>query len=234
MGHSARSLMSVGPRPLLAAGPGWSVALSGADLLDTNLALLATDDADQVDHVLGLLSAASVPVPLALAGDAAHVELGSPWILGGQMPFMALDLSSRPVSRDARVRLVEPASADEAATVICDAFGLGDDARFIGELARRDDVSAELWCLVDESRVVCAVVADVVDDAVCIWCMATPAASQRRGYGRALLGDVLARAAARGATTALLGATEAGRPLYDAMGFATLEQWGMHVRSAPR
>jgi ribosomal protein S18 acetylase RimI-like enzyme len=49
--------------------------------------------------------------------------------------------------------------------------------------------------------------------------MATAAANRRQGIGRALLGHVLARHAAAGATHAFLIATEAGRRLYERLGF---------------
>jgi GNAT superfamily N-acetyltransferase len=59
--------------------------------------------------------------------------------------------------------------------------------------------------------------------------MATPARFERRGYGRAVLGHALADAAADGLGVALLGATTAGRPLYDATGWTTLEEWDLYA-----
>ena len=55
-----------------------------------------------------------------------------------------------------------------------------------------------------------------------IWGMGTAPAHQRRGAGRALLGAALAYHRARGAALFYLGATEAGRPLHERVGFRTV------------
>ena len=69
------------------------------------------------------------------------------------------------------------------------------------------------------------VLTSIVDDAVTVWCMSTPERFARRGYGRAILADSLLRAKSDGAKVGLLGATPAGKPLYDATGWITLEHW---------
>jgi GNAT superfamily N-acetyltransferase len=57
-----------------------------------------------------------------------------------------------------------------------------------------------------------------------IWTMATAPAAQRQGAGRALLEDVIARHAGRGAERFYLFSSEAGKPLYDRVGFRTVEE----------
>jgi predicted acetyltransferase len=64
-----------------------------------------------------------------------------------------------------------------------------------------------------------------------VWCMATPERFARRSYARALLAHVLHVAAGQGATFGLLAATPAGKPLYDATGWSTLEEWRLHLNS---
>jgi GNAT superfamily N-acetyltransferase len=59
--------------------------------------------------------------------------------------------------------------------------------------------------------------------------MATPQRFARRGYGRAILADVLLRAKLEGASIGLLGATPAGKALYDSTGWTTLEDWRMFL-----
>src|SRR5260221_630088 len=55
-----------------------------------------------------------------------------------------------------------------------------------------------------------------------IWSMATPPASQGQGVGRALLTGVLDAQRRAGVERFFLFATEAGRPLYQSIGFTTL------------
>jgi N-acetylglutamate synthase-like GNAT family acetyltransferase len=57
-----------------------------------------------------------------------------------------------------------------------------------------------------------------------IWSMATPPAHQRQGAGRATLAAVLADHQQHGADRFYLGATAAGKPLYESVGFRTIEE----------
>lgn len=56
-----------------------------------------------------------------------------------------------------------------------------------------------------------------------VYSMATPAEYQRQGAGRALLEYVIAGHMDRGATTFYLVATEQGYPLYERIGFRTID-----------
>lgn len=55
--------------------------------------------------------------------------------------------------------------------------------------------------------------------------IATLPASRGRGYGRAVTSRIMADAVARGADLAYLQSTEEGHPLYQSMGFRTVETW---------
>jgi len=57
-----------------------------------------------------------------------------------------------------------------------------------------------------------------------IWTMSTPPNKQRQGAGRAVLLAAMQDHAKRGAETFYLIATEAGKPLYDNMGFKTVDE----------
>ena len=85
----------------------------------------------------------------------------------------------------------------------------------------------KIWVLDEGDVAVSAVLTSMVDDAVTVWSMSTPARFARRGYGRAILADTLLRAKSDGAKVGLLGATPPGKPLYDATGWITLEHWQM-------
>lgn len=68
-------------------------------------------------------------------------------------------------------------------------------------------------------------------DTFAVWCMSTPERFARRGYGGSLLASVLEQARNRGARTALLGATPAGFPLYEATGWTTFETWDVYTNA---
>lgn len=75
-------------------------------------------------------------------------------------------------------------------------------------------------------RIVAAALALDVDDDCSIQYVATRPDAQRRGYGLALLSDMLARARNRGVSTTSLQSSEAGARLYQRLGYrkvATLE-----------
>jgi GNAT superfamily N-acetyltransferase len=109
-----------------------------------------------------------------------------------------------------------------------EAFGLAIDVMYdviAGVLSGAN--GPKIWILVDGDVPVSAVLTSIVDDAVTIWCMSTPERFARRGYGRAILAHTLSQAKSEGAAVGLLGATPAGKPLYDATGWFTVEQWQM-------
>ena len=87
------------------------------------------------------------------------------------------------------------------------------------------------WLLDDDGAAVSTVMTAQVDDIVSVWCMGTPERFGRRGYARAILAHVLDVASRQDAETGLLGATPAGKPLYDATGWQTLEEWQLYVNA---
>ena len=68
-----------------------------------------------------------------------------------------------------------------------------------------------------------------VDDVTSLWAMATPPARQRQGAGRATVSGAMAFHRRRGVEHFFLGASPAGRPLYERCGFAPLGETAMWV-----
>ncbi len=62
-------------------------------------------------------------------------------------------------------------------------------------------------------------------DAVAIFNIATPPAHRRRGYGGAVTARAVQDGFAGGAHWAWLQASDAGRPVYERLGFRTIESW---------
>ncbi|MCW2498692.1 MAG: hypothetical protein JWN87_368 [Frankiales bacterium] len=230
MGHGASVLAVVGGHAQVE--PGWFVALSGLPDPDANLALVHHDDPAALAAVLREVERVGAPAAVILAGDgtALAARLPAGWDHVGAMPFMTLALASAAVAADPRVRPAGTADGDAVVALFGAAFGLAPE---VAEMIRpliHAGAPTRVWLLEDDGQPVSAVVAGRVGDVETIWCMSTPQHFARRGYGRALLNAVLAAAKAEGATVALLGATEAGFPLYDATGWQTVEPWEMYVQ----
>ena len=83
----------------------------------------------------------------------------------------------------------------------------------------RDSIRPAGRVLVDGDEPVGSLQTTSVKTLVGVWSMATPPAQRRRGIARAGLSHVPSRRFQAGASQAFLVATDAGRPLYGAVGF---------------
>lgn len=209
------------------------VALTGAASPDANVALVHGEDPTALARVIELIDAAGCPAMLDIAGAAADLVLPDRWQPVGDMPFMTSTLGDVPTGVDLRVRPAEILDEDTVVDLCAQAYGLEQAAlrAVTGPVLAAGDPRCRFWLLVDDGVPVSTVLTSQVDDAVAVWCMATPAQYGRRGYGRALLAHVLHAAKAAGAATGLLGATPAGYPLYAATGWTTVEHWQVYVNA---
>ncbi len=149
----------------------------------------------------------------------------------GAAPLMVLrpDVSVQP-SRPANiVRALGPELVGVAGDLVAAAF---DEPRDV--IARCIDVcvtptaGVETYIAWDDDRPVGAVTVTPTGDTAGISLMATPPEHQRKGFGRALLTQVIHDYRRRGVERFHLGATEAGRRLYASIGFelvADLPVW---------
>jgi GNAT superfamily N-acetyltransferase len=206
--------------------------LTGAPSADANLALVHDGDAQTFANAKQAVEAAGYPTLFMLAGASKGNELGSGWQRAGAMPLMSSTLSDEHLRADPRVRRAGESDFDTVVELLGDAYGMPRDvAEVCVRVLRAEQDEMHVWLLMDGEQAVSAVMTAIVDDAVCVWCMGTPARFARLGHGRALLADVLLRAKHAGASVGLLGATPAGRPLYEATGWHTLEDWELFVNA---
>jgi GNAT superfamily N-acetyltransferase len=215
------------------AGPDWWVGFTGGSTADTNMAFLAAPEPDALAGVIGIVDETGLEALVMLAGPGRELrsQLTEPWVGVGATPIMTRDLADAVGEIDPRVRQAAPADAEALATLIAEAFALPvDDAALMAEAAVQGGV-VRGWLLVEDGAAVSALVSGHLDGGVSLWAMSTPARHQRRGYGRALLGTVLAQARADGARLGMLGATPAGRPLYEATGWSTVEEWDVFTNA---
>ena len=224
-------MLGGGPAPVFDLGEGYWMALSGAPSPDMNMALVSSGGTSAVAGVLDRVTESGIPTLFMLAGDCRSEALGEPWTQVGEMPFMTSDLDPVYLTSDRRVRRAGLDDTAVVCQVMAQAFGLGEDLLvdvIRGVLADPSGRST-IWLLVDDEVPVSAVLTSMVDDAVTVWCMSTPERFARKGFGRAMLAHCLLEAKSEGAMIGLLGATPAGRPLYDSAGWTTIESWHMYA-----
>jgi GNAT superfamily N-acetyltransferase len=232
MGRSVLSFFVAGPHPSRDRGDGYWIVLSGAPSPDVNMAFVDAADPAVLASAMDYVEAAAVPAIVMLAGGARTGAMPVGWQHVGSMPFMALALDSAQLTRDARVRQAGANDFDAVGGLIADAYGMDREIADVMAICVRVDLDdAWIWLLEEDGEPVSTVVTSRIDDTVCVWGMATPERFGRSGFGRALLGDVLARARDDGAAIGLLGATPAGTPLYEATGWSTIEEWELFLNA---
>jgi predicted GNAT family acetyltransferase len=234
MGRSIRG-WGVIPGAVMEVADGHWAFLSGAPSPDDNIALVQSADRAALDRVLGLVEQLGAPALVMLTGDASEHAMPEGWQDVGTMPFMRADLAEVPANPDPRVRVAGPDDLDATVSLLSDAYRMepaisrrAAEPVLTGATAEHGDM--RFWLLVDDGTPVSTVLDARTEDVITLWCMATPERFGRRGYARALLGHVLHAARAEAITIGLLAASPAGKPLYDATGWRTLEEWRLFLR----
>ncbi len=234
IGDSAAALVRAAPAHEVRQSLGATLALSGEPVADLNYITLdaSPDPGARLREFAAIIHARQAPVLVLLNMTVADVvapvaqELGL--TLAGQMPLMTHDGHNVPDALDtgtiAVTRVVSEADLMAARRIMAQANALPEDAvqRTFGP-GLLDTLGVEVFLARQEDRALSAVITTRHGATVGIWCMATQPESQHAGAGRALLTQVMAHHRASGARLFYLGATEAGYPLYERMGFRTVE-----------
>ncbi len=212
--------------------PGSWYFLSGMPVADVNLAMVYENDIDVLTKTLTEISRMNVPTCLFLAADGKNLssKLPDEWIHAGVFPLMSKALNKSDQEFDARVSVASLDRIDDAVKLLAESFHLDPiNFAFLVETFKNPDSLSKLWILEENGVAVSTVTTILVDETLTVWSMATPPQYARKGYGKALLGEVLARNAATNAKNGLLGATPAGQPLYMATGWEVLEGWDVYL-----
>ncbi|MBL8967135.1 MAG: GNAT family N-acetyltransferase [Spirochaetaceae bacterium] len=110
----------------------------------------------------------------------------------------------------------------------------GNPQSFVPRLERLLRLEPDGWIVAEEEgRPLGTGGATMYGTTAYVGLVAVDPGAQSRGIGRALMVEVLARLAARGASTILLDASDAGRPLYEKLGFVTDDGVGLWRREVP-
>lgn len=205
--------------------PGGLLALTGVAAPDLNCGVVwAEDDAASLTRMFAdELRSRGLPGILLVADEAGQTDKNAlpaaGLVAAARMPLMTR--GPGPVEADARFRVRGAKSSADlsvANRLIAAAFELSAtavDAAFGPALLESAVVAVEL--VEEGSEPVGSLQTTSHDGLVGIWSMATPPARRRRGIARAGLAHVVSSQLTN--KLAFLIATEAGRPLYDAVGF---------------
>jgi hypothetical protein len=182
MGRSARSFLAPGRHRAEDQGPGYWVALSGAPSPDANMALVDSSDPAVLATVLRQIQDSGFPMLFMLAGAGRRSELSAGWQHVGETPFMAFALAGTHPRPDGRVRQADIDDFDIVSELVASSFGLTQEiGDVVAGILEPGDAAGKIWLLVDDARAVSTVLTSIIDDAVCVWCMGTPARFARRG-----------------------------------------------------
>lgn len=209
--------------------------LSGIPSAAVNMAMVHDDDPVVLDQTLNAVSKMRVPAVLFLASNGKRLakDLSSAWKKITLFTLMTKELSSDVTEFNQGVSLASSGDAETVAQLLEESFSVEPGTyRFLFASAEDPTSGVDIWMLTVNGTIVSTVTTILVEDAVALWCMATPPRFERRGYAGALLVDVMARFGANGTITGLLCASPAGKSLYDSKGWVTQEEWDVYLNRA--
>ncbi len=210
---------------------GCASALSGTPVADLNYVVAGPGggDGQRFADVCEPLVARALPFLAVVFPEAATHTEGPAARLGLEhvvdFPFMVRDDAPiEPAGSEIVTvrRAVGPDGAEANVRVLSSAFSMPEEASratFPPALLEAPNVDVFLAWL--DGRVVGTVTMIRQGEATGVWSMGTDPAHQRSGIGRRLLSTAIAEARLQGAKRFYLGATPAGFPLYESLGFTT-------------
>ena len=219
-----------GIAPARASGRGWFAVLTGEAHPDLNeCALTSHARAEDAAELVAFIAAAGVPALVSVASSAGP-DVSAPLADAGfaraptREPLMWC--TQRPPRHPGGLRVEQIRSAAaraEAVAIISDAHMMAPEVadRTLAPLTDLGDgVTAWLAYAGDEAI---SVVWATPGPRIGIWSMMTPPEHRRKGGGRAVLTCALTELWGSDTEGAFLFSTPAGRPFYESVGFAAVD-----------
>ena len=216
-----------------------SLILSGEPVADLNVAIIdrgpeSEDCLRQFAHVikkrnLPIMALLTAEVSDQLAPIAQDLDLRH----AGQIPLMTHHPFDTPPAERTNYQIERVEGVKdlrEVGGILASAFELPLEScnRVLWE-ALLEGPGMDVFLARENGHAVSALQSTRAGDIVGIWAMGTRSERQRKGVGRALLDYVIAYHYAHGAKLFYLWATEAGKPLYERIGFQTITQAAVWV-----
>ena len=215
-----------------------SLILSGEPVADFNVAIIdrGPQSEDWLRQFGQVIRERNLPIMVFLTAEVsdqlAHVAHDLDLQHAGQIPLMTYHPSDTTIEpTDYQIERVENAEElQDVSRILASAFELPLEScnRVLGETLL-EGLGLDIFLARENSNAVSTLQSTRAGDIVGIWAMGTMPEHQRKGAGRALLDYVLAYHHARGAKLFYLWATEAGKPLYERIGFHTITEAAVWV-----
>jgi GNAT superfamily N-acetyltransferase len=215
------------------------LGITGGPTADFNMALFdeSHDDVAVIEEFIGRLTARGLQGlfmmsttaggrlgPVAASKGLAHAGKSALMVL----PATALGTSSADFAIE---RVTDSAGMAVVADLVASAFEL--DRTWCGRTFVAPSLlgapGVEFFIARRGDEAMSTVTTTGTGDTIGIWSMATPPQKQRQGAGRAALLAAMGYHRNRGAETFYLCATAAGKPLYDNLGFKTVDDLAIWV-----
>jgi ribosomal protein S18 acetylase RimI-like enzyme len=193
-------------------------------------------DVTAIDRAAAGVAALGLPWSIQFRGEPepAAGRVAARYGLTGRhtSPLMVYDLAANPMppsaseAAAARVTTAGPADYDDYAAALAAGFEAPREimARF-GSAAALEMPGAAGYLAREDGRVAAVGFGVFLERTCGIYNIATVPEYRRRGYGRAVSSRIMADGIERGADLAYLQSTADGLPLYESMGFRTVETW---------
>jgi GNAT superfamily N-acetyltransferase len=210
------------------------IGLTGGPAADFNMALFGEgpDEVGIFNDFISRVKAAGLSA-LAMVSGAASTSLGpmaqaAGLVKAGSAPMMvrAGALTHRPAPEFVSRRVTGAREMTTFGDLAASAFAL-DRAwvdRTFAAVSLLDAPGLAFYIAYRGDVPMSAVCSTRAGSTVGIWTMSTPPDRQRQGAGRAVLLAAMQDHLERGAETFYLIATAAGKPLYDSVGFETIDE----------
>lgn len=207
--------------------------LTGFPTADSNVALVHQDDECALNEIVKQIERMAVPACVFLAEHARALtsNIGEGWSFAGTTPFMSLELEAAELKEDSRVRLALKDDFETVVALMSETFNMDyDTARQGASPLNNSNTKCDIWIIEGDGQPISTAITRRVGDSITLWNMATSPRFVRRGYGRAIMNHALHQARQDGAKIGLLMASDVGKPLYDATGWVTVEDWDMYLK----
>ncbi len=210
------------------------IGLTGGPAADFNMALFDEDPDDFAvfDAFVSRVNAIGVSALAMMSGTVSR-RLGSVarakgLVEAGTAPLMARSgaLPDTPVSEFVIQGVTEPRGMSIFGDLVASAFAMDRQwvDRTFAAASLLDAPALAFHVAYRRDIPMSAVCSSGAGSTVGIWTMSTPPDKQRQGAGRAVLLAAMQEHVMRGAETFYLIATAAGKPLYEKLGFKTVDE----------